>query len=135
MFQTNIEVQYGIIYPIYTVRIGDEKETGEIEYDLQAPLVAYHQNASSTCCFISLESAVTVSGERNAARMIAMIIEESLHFQYQGYKYIIAFANSIMSYQVRNPGERRLHCNTKKWKIRANLTFFITSVKTLPWYS
>ena len=49
LFQTNIEGKYVITYPIFTVPIGNGKETGEIEYDLQAPLVEYHQNTSNTC--------------------------------------------------------------------------------------
>ena len=39
LFQTNIEVQSGIKYPIFPVPIENEKETGEIEYDIKAPLV------------------------------------------------------------------------------------------------
>ena len=74
LFQTNIEGQYGITYPILPVPIGDAKETDEIEYDIQAKLVAYHQNASNTCCFSSLSFSFTESGERNDAREIAMRI-------------------------------------------------------------
>ena len=64
MFQTNIECQYGITYAIFPVPIGNAKETGEIKYDLQAPIVEYHQNASNNCCFSSLASAFTASGEK-----------------------------------------------------------------------
>ena len=45
LFQTNIEVKSGITYPVFTVPIGNSKEKGEIEYNLQDPLVLYHQNA------------------------------------------------------------------------------------------
>ena len=48
-FQTNIEGQYGITYPIFLVLIGNAKETGEIERNIQATMVAYHQNASKSC--------------------------------------------------------------------------------------
>ena len=115
MFQTNIEGQSVITYPIFTVPIRNAKETGEIEYDLQAPIVAYHQNASNNCYFISLAYVFTASGEINAASKIALIIEESLYCLYQGYKDMITFANDVISDQVRNPGEQRLHCNIKKY--------------------
>ena len=51
-------------HPIIPVPIGNSKEKGEIEYDLQAPLVAYHQNASNSCCFISLAYVFTASREK-----------------------------------------------------------------------
>ena len=76
LFQKNIEGQSGITYPTFTVIIGNAKEKGEIEYELQASLVAYHQNFSNGFCFSSLESAFTVSGENNAARAIEMKIWE-----------------------------------------------------------
>ena len=76
LFIINIEGQSGITYPLFTVPIRNEKEIGEIEYNFQDPLVVYHKNASNTCCFSSLTSAFTASGERNSAREIVMIIEE-----------------------------------------------------------
>ena len=72
LFQTNNEGRSIIKYPTVTVHIGNSKERGEIEYDLQSPLVEYHQNDSNTSCFISLEYLFTESGERNAARAILM---------------------------------------------------------------
>ena len=114
LFQTNIEGQSGITDPIFPVTIGNTKETGEIEDNLQDPLVAYHHNDSNTCCLSSLAYAFTASGKRNDARAISMQIEESLYYKYQGYKDRIAFANAIMSDQVRNPGEQRLHYNINK---------------------
>ena len=45
MFQSNIEGKSGLTYPIFPVLIGNVKEIGEIEYDIQDPLVAYHNNA------------------------------------------------------------------------------------------
>ena len=62
LFQTNIEVKSGITYPVFTVPIGNSKEKGEIEYNLQDPLVAYNQNASNNCCFSSLAYVFTASG-------------------------------------------------------------------------
>ena len=49
MFQINIEGQYRLTYPTFTVTIRNSKNTGEIEYNLKYPLVAYHQNASNSC--------------------------------------------------------------------------------------
>ena len=40
----NFEGQSGLTYPIFTVMIRNLKKTGEFEYDLRAPLVAYKQN-------------------------------------------------------------------------------------------
>ena len=57
-----------------------------------------------------------MSGERNDAREILIRTDESLHIQYQGYRGRISFVNDIISDQVRNPGEQRLHCNIKKCK-------------------
>ena len=74
MFQTNIEGQAGLTYPIFPVPIGNTKETGEKEYDLKSPLMVFHQNASNICCFSSLASAFISSGENNAARDILMRI-------------------------------------------------------------
>ena len=76
LFQINIEVQAEIIYHIFSVTIGNAKETGELEYNIQAPLVAYHHNASNSCCFSSLASEFTASGENNSARAIGIRIEE-----------------------------------------------------------
>ena len=45
LFQTNIGGQYGITHPIFPVPIRNAKETGEIEYCLQAQLVEYYQKA------------------------------------------------------------------------------------------
>ena len=42
LFHINIERRYGLTYPIFPVPIGNAKEAGEIEYGLQAPLVAYN---------------------------------------------------------------------------------------------
>ena len=61
MFQTNIEGQYGIKYPLFPVTIENAKETYEIEYNLQAPQVEYHKNALNTCYFSSLANAFTTS--------------------------------------------------------------------------
>ena len=47
LFQINIQGQSGLKYPIFPVTIVNTKETGEIEYDIQYPLVSYHQNASN----------------------------------------------------------------------------------------
>ena len=47
---------------MFPVTIGNAKETSEIEYDLQAPLVAYYQNASNNCGFSSLAYAFTATG-------------------------------------------------------------------------
>ena len=116
LFQTNTEGQTGIKYPIFIVTIGNTKETGHIEYNLQDPLVVYHQNDSNICCVSSLASSFTASGENNAARAIKILIEESLYFQYQGYKDMIYFSNDIMPDQVINLGDQSLHYNIKKWK-------------------
>ena len=62
MFQTNIEGQAGLTYPIFPYRIVNVRETGKIEYYLQDPLVAYHQNSSNRCCLSSLAPAFTTSG-------------------------------------------------------------------------
>ena len=43
-----------------------------------------------------------------------MQIEESLHFQYNGYKDGIEFYNDIMSDQVKNPHEQHIHYKIKK---------------------
>ena len=59
LFQTNVEVQDGIKYPIFPVPIGNSRETGEIEYDIQAPLVKYHHNASNIYVFSSVLSSFT----------------------------------------------------------------------------
>ena len=61
---------------IFPVTNGNEKETGEIEYNIQDTLVAYHHNASCNCFFSSLTSEFIASGERYAARYIEMRIEE-----------------------------------------------------------
>ena len=114
MFQTNIEGQSGIKYPIFPVPIGYAKETGKIEYDLKAPLVAYHHNSSNISCFSSLVSAFTASGESKYARDIEIRTEESLNFQYQGYKDRIAIDNIIMSDQAKTLGDQLLHYNIKK---------------------
>ena len=74
MFQTSIEVQTGIIYSIFSVPMVNPKETGEIEYDLQDPLVAYHHNASNSFWLGSLASALTKAGEEKSARAIKMRI-------------------------------------------------------------
>ena len=119
LFQTIIEGQSGITYLIFPVTFVNVKETGEIEYALHDPLVAYYQKDSNFCCFSSLASTFTASGEKNAVRKIARQIEKSLHCKYQVYKDSIVFDNAIMSDQVRNPGEQRLHCNIKKRKKEA----------------
>ena len=62
LFQTNNEGQSGITYHIFTVPIGNSKEAGEIDYDIRNPLVAYHNNASNTCCFSILASVFAASG-------------------------------------------------------------------------
>ena len=54
----------------------NSKETGKIEYYLQALLMSYHQNASNNCCLSSLASAFTVSAERNSEGAIEIQIEE-----------------------------------------------------------
>ena len=77
--------------------IRNAKETGEIQYTLQSTLVVYHQNDSNIFCFSSLAVTFTALVEKNATIYIEMWIEESLHYQYQGYKYRISFANAIMS--------------------------------------
>ena len=46
-------------------------------------------------------------------KLIAVVIPLSIY--HTGYKYKIEFANYIISYQVRNPGDKRLHYNIKKW--------------------
>ena len=79
--------------------------------------------------------AFTVLEENNSASAIVMQIEESLYCQYQGYKNRVEFSNAIMVDQVKNPRDQRLYYNVNKWEERANLTFFVTSVKTLPWYT
>ena len=71
--------------------------------------MAYHHNVSNSCFLNSLVFAFTFSGEEKSARAIEIRIEESLHFQYQGYKASIIFANDIVSDQVENPGDQRLH--------------------------
>ena len=76
LFQRNTEVQYESKYPTFIVPIGNKKETYEIEYDPKSPLVEYHQNNSDSCCFSSLESVFTASGENNTARDIATLIVE-----------------------------------------------------------
>ena len=76
MFQTNIEGQAGLTYPIFPVPIINTKETCEIEYDIQYLLVSYHQNASNSCSLISVVSAFTASGENNYTRDIEIKIEE-----------------------------------------------------------
>ena len=116
LFQTNVEVQDGIKYPIFPVPIGNSRETGEIEYDIQAPLVKYHHNASNIYVFSSVLSSFTASGENNSVKTIKTRIKESLNFQYQAYKDRITFENDIIPYQVKNPGDQRLHYNIKKWK-------------------
>ena len=70
--QTNIEGQSGLTYPIFPVPFRNSKETDEIEYDLKSPLVAYHYNASNSCCFVSLAYALNNSAEKNATRSITM---------------------------------------------------------------
>ena len=63
MFQINIEVQDGLSYPIFPIPIGNAKNTGEVEYDLKSPMVAYHQNASNSSWLRSLAYEFTLSGE------------------------------------------------------------------------
>ena len=62
LFQTNIEGQSVITYPIFPIPLGNAKETGESEYYLQAPLVTYHQTASDSYRFSSLAYEFTASG-------------------------------------------------------------------------
>ena len=76
LFETNIEDQAGITYYIFTVPIGNAKERGKIEYKIQAPLVAYYQNASNSCCLSSLSYSFTASGEEKYTRDIEMRIQE-----------------------------------------------------------
>ena len=78
-FQSNIEGQSGMTYPIFPVLIENAKNIGEIKYNIKAALVAYNQNASNSCCFSSLASTFTASGENNSARDILMRIEEYVH--------------------------------------------------------
>ena len=104
LLQTNIEGRSGITYPIFPITIGNAKETSDVEYYIQAPLVAYHQNYSINGCFGSLTSAFDTSVKSNTAREIEILIEELLHCKYQGYKDWIEFANAIISDQVRNSG-------------------------------
>ena len=96
--------------------------------------MAYHYNASNSCCFSSLASAFTALVEKNAARDIVMLIEESLHCKYQGHKDRFSFANGIMSDQVKNQGEQRLHYNIKKLK-KGQFDIIHDIIEIFPWYS
>ena len=51
---------------------------------------------------------------KNAERDIAIRIEEQLYFNSNGYNDIIAFANAIMKYHVRNPVEQHLYYRINK---------------------
>ena len=53
---------------------GNGKGKGEIEYYLQASMVAYHQNASDIYWFSSLAYEFTASGEEKSARDIEIRI-------------------------------------------------------------
>ena len=75
LFQTNIEGQAVLIYPIFPVIFGNTNLTGKSEYDIQAQLVAYYHNAVNSCCFSSFASAFTASGEKNYERSIPFWIE------------------------------------------------------------
>ena len=89
--------------------------------NFQAPPVVYHNNASNSCCFSSLASEFTASGENNSARDITILIEESLNCQSKGYRDMIAFANTTMKYQMNNMGEHRLRYNINIKKNRVVL--------------
>ena len=54
------------------------------------------QKYSNSCCLISLDSVLTVSGEVVATRSIVLQIDLSLNFQYPGYHDRIKMSNSIM---------------------------------------
>ena len=62
IFQRNISGRAELTYPTFPVPIGNAKHTGEIWYNIKAPLVAYHQNGSNSWYFSSLEYAFTDSG-------------------------------------------------------------------------
>ena len=66
------------------------------------------------CHFRSLAYSFTTPGENISSRAILMPNEESLNWQYKGYKDRIAFATAFMKYQVRNLEEEILYCKNKK---------------------
>ena len=92
----------------------------------------YHQNNSDICCLISLAVSLTALGQRNSEKAIERRIEGSILCQSQGYKDSIEFANSIMSDQVKNPGDQRLHYSSKKLKkVQFNIIHDISENVTL----
>ena len=50
------------------------KIKGENEYHTLAPPLEYHRNAPNSCCFSSLSSVLTKSGENSSTKAIAMRI-------------------------------------------------------------
>ena len=113
----------------FPVPVANAKETGEIEYHPKSPKLEYHQNNSNSCYFSSLATKLISPGENNAARAIAIQIQESLCFVSKGYKDIIEFD----SYQMRNQYVQHLHYKVNKWKNRAVMELFLIPLKTLPW--
>ena len=70
--------------PIISFPIGNSKEPCEMEFHPLAPTSKYQKKDSHSCCFGSLASLLTVSGDNVSARDIALQIEESLNFQSNG---------------------------------------------------
>ena len=79
MLKTNLEKN-----PIISFPIGNSKEPCEMEFHPLAPTSKYQKKDLHRCCFGSLASLLTVSGDNVSARDIALQIEESLNFQSNG---------------------------------------------------
>ena len=73
-FQRNIEGRSVKVFPTFTVTILNTKITSAIAFHPLAPTFEYHQNASNSCCFNSLASSFTASGEHSGARAIVLQI-------------------------------------------------------------
>ena len=67
-----------------------------MEYYTKYPQLQYHQNASNSFCFNSLEYLFIASGANNSAGAIQMQIKELLHCHYKVYKDRTVFCNYIM---------------------------------------
>ena len=87
---------------ILSVPIGYSKQTSQVQFDPDNPILAYQQHDQNSCCMSILASVLEASNEFVAANSIAARISSSLT---DAIPDRIQFESLIMSDQARNFGE------------------------------
>ena len=87
-----------------------------MDFNHNAPAIKYVQHDKNTRVLSSLASALYDSREHVVEKAIAYWIEESFKSASLGYLDRIKFDNKMMTYRVREEGDKNLRYNMIKWK-------------------